>query len=67
MVKLHEEIRLLRKKAGLTQEQFSLRLGISRERLIAIESNPDKLSVVMADKIARALDKRLVVVFIDKD
>jgi len=58
--KIGKRVKLLRKKAGLTQEKLSLKTGLSQTYLSGIENGTRNPSVKTLDKIARALHVKLI-------
>lgn len=53
--KLGKRIRLLRREAGLTQEQLALAAGTSQTHISSIETGQQGAGIVLLDKLARAL------------
>ncbi len=56
-------VHILRKKRGLTQEGFANQLGITRQTVIAIEKGNYVPSVLLALKIASFFKKPLEEIF----
>ena len=56
-------IKTLRKKQGLTQEELCQTIGISRQHLSQIERNLAIPSIIIALKIAVLFDKRIEEIF----
>lgn len=50
---MHNRIRDRRTAAGLTQEELSERLGVSRQTVISLESGRYNPSLVLAHKLAQ--------------
>lgn len=61
---MKNNVRLLRTTSDLTQEQLADQLGVSRQTVIAIESNRYLPSLGLAFKIARVFGKRVEEVFV---
>ncbi len=53
----------LRKKTGVTQEEFARSVGVTRQTIIAIEKGNYTPSILLALKIARFFNKRVEEVF----
>ncbi len=54
-----KRIKELRKKTGLSQEKFALKIGMDRTYLASAENGKRNVSIVNLDKIARGLDMSL--------
>lgn len=52
---MKNRVKLLRKAAGLRQEDMAAQLGVSRQTIIAIENDKYDPSLELAMKIARLL------------
>lgn len=52
---IKNNIRILRKKAGLTQEQLAEKVGISQVHLGRLENNARSMDLEQVEKIANAL------------
>ena len=52
---LKNNIRRLRFERGMTQEELALRVGVSRQSIMSIERSATNPSVLLAFKIAMAL------------
>ena len=52
---MRNDIKALRKKAGLRQEDLAKRCGVSRQTIIAIENNKYDPTLALALKLARVL------------
>ena len=59
-------VRALRKRAGLSQEQFALKCGLDRTYIGGVERGERNISIVNIDKIARAIDLSLKDLFEDE-
>ncbi len=62
-VVLVNNIRRLRFERGMTQEELALRVGVSRQTVMSIERGATNPSVLLAFKIATALQAPLNEVF----
>jgi len=62
-IQLINNIRSLRFARGMTQEELALRTGVSRQTIMSIERGQTNPSVLLAYKIASALDTSIVEVF----
>lgn len=60
---LRNNIRRLRFERSMTQEELALRTGVSRQTIMSIERGDTNPSVLLAFKIAQALDTPIVEVF----
>lgn len=60
---IFNNIKTLRKKHGLTQEELCQTIGISRQHLSQIERNLAIPSIIIALKIAVLFDKRVEEIF----
>lgn len=60
---LINNIRRLRFERGMTQEELALRVGVSRQTVMSIERGATNPSVLLAFKIAIALQVSLPEVF----
>lgn len=60
---MKNNIKQLRKKAGLRQEDMALQLGVTRQTIIAIENNKYNPTLELAMKIARLLNKNVEEIF----
>jgi putative transcriptional regulator len=60
---LHNSIRRLRFERGMTQEELALRVGVSRQTIMSIERGATNPSVLLAYKIAMALQTPVTDVF----
>ena len=56
-------IRLLRQRAGLSQEQLALKCGLDRTYVGGVERGERNISIVNIERIARALDLSLAELF----
>ena len=53
---MKNNIKLLRKQAGLRQEDLAAKLGVSRQTIIAIENDKYNPTLELAMKIAKLLN-----------
>lgn len=60
---LHNNIRRLRFERHMTQEELALRTGVSRQTIMSIERGQTNPSVLLAFKIAAALEHQVTDVF----
>ncbi len=60
---LHNNIRRLRFERGMTQEELALRVGVSRQTIMSIERGATNPSVLLAYKLAMALQSPVTEVF----
>lgn len=60
---LTNNIRRLRFERGMTQEELALRVGVSRQSIMSIERSSTNPSVLLAYKIAMALQVPVTDVF----
>ncbi len=60
---LSNNIRRLRFDRGMTQEELALRVGVSRQTIMSIERGATNPSVLLAYKVAMALQAPLTEVF----
>lgn len=60
---LKNNIRKLRFDRSMTQEELALRTGVSRQTIMSIERGQTNPSVLLAYKIAAALDENVTTVF----
>lgn len=60
---LHNNIRRIRFERGMTQEELALRVGVSRQTVMSIERGATNPSVLLAYKIAMALQTDVTEVF----
>ncbi len=60
---LKNSIRKLRFDRNMTQEELALRTGVSRQTIMSIERGQTNPSVLLAYKIAAALDENVMTVF----
>jgi transcriptional regulator with XRE-family HTH domain len=56
-------IKAARVKAGLTQKQLSEKTGIAQPNIVALEAGRYNLTISTLEKIAKALNKDLVIKF----
>lgn len=62
-VTLRNNIRRLRFEHGMTQEELALRTGVSRQTIMSIERGQSNPSILLAYKIASALNVPVMAVF----
>jgi putative transcriptional regulator len=60
---MRNDIKALRKKAGLRQEDLAERLGVSRQTIIAIENDKYNPTLELAMKLAKQLGKNVEEIF----
>ncbi len=60
---LHNNIRRIRFERAMTQEELALRVGVSRQTIMSIERGATNPSVLLAYKIAMALQVEVTEVF----
>lgn len=60
---LKNSIRKLRFEKSMTQEELALRTGVSRQTIMSIERGQTNPSVLLAYKIAAALNEDVTIVF----
>ena len=60
---MKNRVKLLRKEAGLRQEDMAAQLGVSRQTIIAIENDKYDPSLELAMKIARLLGLHVEEIF----
>ena len=60
---LRNNIRRLRFEKSMTQEELALRVGVSRQTIMSIERGDTNPSVLLAFKIASALDMQITETF----
>ena len=60
---LTNAIRRLRFERGMTQEELALRVGVSRQTIMSIERGATNPSVLLAFKVAMALQAPVTEVF----
>ncbi|MBL0161952.1 MAG: helix-turn-helix transcriptional regulator [Bryobacterales bacterium] len=64
---MRNSVRELRMARGWTQEELGIKVGVSRQAIIAIESGKYDPSLPLAIKLARALRKPVEGIFILED
>ena len=64
---MKNKLKVYRAMHDMTQEQLAEKLGVSRQTIIAIESNKYLPSLGLAFKICKAFDVAIEDVFIDND
>jgi putative transcriptional regulator len=60
---IQNRIRALRFEKGMTQEELAVRTGVSRQTIMSIENGNTNPSVLLAFKIAKALEMPITEVF----
>ena len=60
---MKNNIKQLRKQAGLRQEDMANQLGVTRQTIIAIENDKYNPTLELAMKIARPLNKNVEDIF----
>ena len=60
---ISNRIRILRFEKRMTQEELAVRTGVSRQTIMSIENGHTNPSVLLAFKIAKALDSTIIDVF----
>jgi len=60
---MRNDIKALRKKAGLRQEDLAEKLGVSRQTIIAIENDKYNPTLELAMKLAKQLGKNVEEIF----
>jgi len=61
---MKNNIKQLRKQAGLRQEDMAVQLGVSRQTIIAIENDKYNPTLELAMKIAKLLNLKVEDIFI---
>ncbi|HOX96184.1 MAG TPA: helix-turn-helix transcriptional regulator [Candidatus Woesebacteria bacterium] len=62
---MKNKIKIYRATYGFTQEQLAEKIGVSRQTVIAIESNKYLPTLGLAFKIARLFNKKVEEIFIN--
>ena len=60
---MKNDIKKLRKAAGLRQEDLANQVGVSRQTIIAVENDKYDPTLELAMKLARALEKNVEDIF----
>ncbi len=60
---VRNRIRVLRFEKRMTQEELAVRVGVSRQTIMSIENGHTNPSVLLAFKIAKALETPITEVF----
>lgn len=60
---LENEIHVFRARKKLTQQQLADQIGVSRQTIAAMEKNKYNPSLILAFKVANALDVPITTVF----
>lgn len=63
MVKLFTNIKIYRKKAGLTQEELASRVNVRRETILHLENGKYNPSLKMAMEIAKVFNAQVEELF----
>jgi len=63
MAQMMNKIKIYRAEKNLTQEELALKVGVTRQTIIAIEKEKYVPSLELAFKIARFFDKKIEEVF----
>lgn len=61
---MNNRIETLRKAHSMTQQQLALRLGVSRQTIISLESGKYNPSLLLAHQIARLFGMKIEEVFL---
>ena len=61
--KVQVNVRKVRKKRGLTQEELARKVGVSRQTIVNVEQGRYKPSILLALKIAKVLDTDVETLF----
>jgi len=61
--KVQVNVRKVRKKRGLTQEELARKVGVSRQTIVNVEQGRYKPSILLALKIAKVLDADVETLF----
>ena len=56
-------VRKVRRKRGLTQEELARKVGVSRQTIVNVEQGRYKPSILLALKIAKVLDADVETLF----
>ena len=64
---MKNQIRVLRKQKGMTQQELAKILGVSRQTVIAIENGKYHPSLELAFRIGRVMELPLEVIFFDQE
>lgn len=60
---MKNNVKMLRKEAGLRQEDLAAQVGVSRQTIIAVENNKYDPTLELAMKLAIALGKKVEDIF----
>ena len=60
---MKNDIKKLRKAAGLRQEDLAKQVGVSRQTIIAVENDKYDPTLELAMKLAKALEKNVEDIF----
>lgn len=61
---MKNRIEQLRKEYAMTQQQLALRLGVSRQTIISLETGKYNPSLVLAHQIARLFEMQIEDIFL---
>jgi len=64
---MKNQIRVLRKQKGMTQQELAKILGVSRQTVIAIENGKYHPSLELAFRIGRVMELPLEAIFFDQE
>lgn len=64
---MKNQIRVLRKQKGMTQQELAKILAVSRQTVIAIENGKYHPSLELAFKISRVMELPLEAIFFDQE
>lgn len=60
---MKNNVKMLRKEAGLRQEDLATKVGVSRQTIIAVENDKYDPTLELAMKLAIALEKKVEDIF----
>ena len=60
---MRNDVKRLRKEAGLRQEDLAKQVGVSRQTIIAIENDKYNPTLELAMRLAKQLDKQVEDIF----
>lgn len=63
---LGQEIKNIRKEAGISQKQMAKSVGLSEIHYCGIENGKRGVTLKVLEKVAKKLKKRVVIKFVDK-
>ena len=61
--KLGEEIRLLRKSSGMTQNELARQLATTKSAISRLENHSESVRLSTIEKVARVFNKKVVISF----